>query len=168
MPPAGHGWPRDYQAKSVRQRKINIIWSLSLYGILRNDIILIYKKCLFAIAVTNTCTSMGWVFYISTFDSHNKWKIDPKKTCRGREKGESHQNPRTRWRGLTPKAWSIKGNINKWNLTKIKNFYSAKDPTNKMKGQIIDTLAPENVHAKTCTLMFTVALLVITKKLETN
>ena len=114
------------------------------------------------------CTSMGWVFYISTFDSHNKGKIDPKKTCRGREKGESHQNPRTRWRGLTPKTWSIKGNINKWNLTKIKNFYSAKDPTNKMKGQIIDTLAPENVHAKTCTLMFTVALLVITKKLETN
>ena len=35
-----------------------------------------------------------------------------------------------------------------------------------MKGQIIDTLAPENVHAKTCTLMFTVALLVITKTLN--
>lgn len=37
-----------------------------------------------------------------------------------------------------------------------------------MKRQITDTLAPENVHAETCTLMFTVALLVITKKLETN
>ena len=39
------------------------------------------------------CTSMGRVFYISTFDSHNKWKTDPQKTCRGREKEESHQNP---------------------------------------------------------------------------
>ena len=38
----------------------------------------------------------------------------------------------------SPKAKEIKANINKWNLSKLINFCTAKEITNKMKTQLVN------------------------------
>ena len=40
--------------------------------------------------------------------------------------------------GQSPKAKEIQANINKWNLSKLINFCTAKEITNKMKTQLVN------------------------------